>query len=257
MEHVRIEREDGIAIVTIDRIRRRNAFHRELWDEVRQVGEALERDPPRAVILTGEGGHFCAGMDLSPDNTLLMEVGQGVAGRDAGVLTGIINRLKQTNHVWTRIGCPVVAAIEGACVGQGLELALSADLRVASCTVKIGLPEATLGMVPDVGGTVRLTRLVGPARATRLTLTGELIDGKTALSWGLVDEVCEPGQSLQTARDLVGRFKARPVAGSETLKLIRSVPELGDRAFDEETAAGVRALLSGEVLQALMERGQQ
>jgi enoyl-CoA hydratase/carnithine racemase len=225
-----------------------------VWDQLRRAGEALAENPPGAVILTGAGEHFSAGMDLSPQNTLLMEVAGGIAQHDEVALRGLIERLKQTTHVWTTVGCPVVAAIEGACVGAGLELVLAADVRVASTSARLGLPEATLGMVPDVGGTVRLTRLVGTSRATQMILTGELISANLALSWGLVDELCAPGDALIAARSFVGRLRATPVAGREALALIRAVDELGDQSFNAETEAGVRALLSGEVLQVMAAR---
>jgi len=257
MEHVEVVREGNVAVVTICRPRVRNAMNAQVWEQLRRAGEELAEEPPSAVILTGAGDHFSAGMDLSPQNTLLMEVVVGISQRDQEALRGLIERLKKTAHVWATVGCPVVAAIEGACVGAGLELALAADVRVSSTSARLGLPEATLGMVPDVGGTTRLTRLLGASRAAQMILTGELISADKALAWGLVDELCAPGEALRAARAFVDRLRATPVAGREALALIRAVDELGDQSFNAETEAGVRALLSGEVLQVMAARSAE
>jgi enoyl-CoA hydratase/carnithine racemase len=114
---------------------------------------------------------------------------------------------------------PTVAAIEGAAIGGGLELAVCCDFVVAARTAKLGLPEIRLGVFPGSGGTVRVTQRIGPARARRMMLLGDAIDAQTALSWGLVDEVCEAGEALATAMTLAARLAAGPALAQEGCKL--------------------------------------
>lgn len=252
-DHLALERDGDVAVLRIDRPQRRNALHAPLWTALAEVGVQLAQDPPRAVILTGAGEHFCAGMDLRPDNPLLQRVGAALMADDAEGLAGIINELKATFNGLASLPCPVIAAIEGACLGGGLELALTADIRVGSAGSTYSLPETRWGMVPDVGGTVRLTRLVGPGRAQDLILTGRTIDADEAMAWGLITHRVDTGQALARAETLANQIvRAAPSATRAALAVARRVPGLStDRAFAEETQAGVTALQSREVLEGM------
>lgn len=250
MEHVRIEREGPLAILTLDRTARRNAMHAPMWEALREAASGLAADPPRAVVLTGAGGHFCAGMDLAPDNPLLGRVAMAVASGDAEALRTVIRELKATVDAVASIPVPVIAAVEGACLGGGLEVALAADLRVGGDTATFSLPETRWGMVPDVGGTVRLSRLVGRARAAQLALTAMSIGAEQAERWGLLNEVVDAGSALERAKEIGSQVaRTAPTATRETLAVLRAWP--GDERFDDETEAGTRALLSGEVLEGI------
>ena len=227
-DHLHVERDEHVAVITVDRQSRRNALHGPLWSAIREAGEALAQDPPRAVILTGAGPHFCAGMDLRPDNPLVTRLLPAVMGK-------------------------VIAAIEGACLGGGLELALTADLRVAGASARFTLPETRWGMVPDVGGTVRLSRLVGRARATDVILTGREVLADEALTWGLVNRVVSDGDALAAAHDLVHQIlRGAPAGTAAILPVLRSVDTLDDEAaFAAETRAGVQTLTSGQVMEGV------
>lgn len=252
-DNLRVTRDDDVVTVTIDRPTRRNALHGPLWDALGELGRDLAARRPRAVILRGEGDHFCAGMDLRPDNPLVQELGPKVATRDRKACAAIIERLKASLDAFATLPCPVLAAIEGACLGGGLELALVADLRVAGQSARFSMPETRWGLVPDVGGTVRLTRLIGRARAGDLILTGREARAPEALAWGLVNRVVPDG-TAQDAADTMARTIARaaPRATSEALRVLRSVDGLSEAdAFAAETRAGVNTLIGQEALEGL------
>lgn len=252
-EHLHVDRDGDIAVITVDRQERRNAMHGPLWTAIREAGEALAAEPPRAVILTGAGPHFCAGMDLRPDNPLIMRLAPAVMGRDTDAMRALIGDLKACMNAIATLPCPVIAAVEGACLGGGLELALTADLRIAGTSARFTLPETRWGMVPDVGGTVRLSRLVGASRATDVILTGRQVLADEALAWGLVNRVVPDGQALAAAHDMVHQIlRGSPAGTSAILPVLRRVQTLDDpEAFAAETEAGVQTLTSGEVMEGV------
>jgi enoyl-CoA hydratase len=247
-DHLRLTHQDGVAILTIERPDRRNALDGPLWTGIGAAAQKLAQNPPKALIVTGAGGHFSSGMDLKPDNPLLQRLLPAMAAQDEGVFTALITELKGAVDALTLLPCPVIAAIEGACAGGGLEVALACDLRVAGETAFFSLPEARVGMMPDVGGTVRLSRLIGRSRAAELILTNERIDARTAHHFGLINRVATPGQALAEALRLaIQTQSSAPTATKEILQLLRS-PE---PTFAAETAAGVRVLCSGEAVEGV------
>lgn len=248
-----VSREGPITIVTIQREAKRNALHGELWVALKEAADRIAADPPRAVILTGAGGHFCAGMDLSFENPLLQELMPLLSEKDEAGLYALIRRLKAVPEAFANIPVPVIAAIEGACAGGGLEMALACDLRVAGAESFFSLPETRVGMMPDVGGTVRASRLIGRSRAAELILTGRRITADEALSWGMVNRLCPKGQALDVARQLANEIAENgPQATAAALSVLRSTTrEVDAAAFEAETRGGVRALLSGEYLEGV------
>lgn len=183
----------------------------------------VERDGAvRTVILAGAGDRaFCAGSDVKEFPSLSGRVGEG--------------KLVNENAAYDQLASlplPTVAAIEGNALGGGLELALCCDLRVASDTALLGLPEVGLGVMPGSGGTQRLPRLIGLARAKELILLGEVIDAATALEFGLVNRVVPHGRAESAARALATTLAARgPVAVREAKRVL-------DTTFDGSLAAG-------------------
>lgn len=184
LEHLQVELIDGIAVVRLHRPAVLNALNRALLGELSAVVSSLEADiqqrgSVRAVLITGSGEKaFAAGADvseftqLSADQTLSLSR----SGQD------LFARLEA-------LPVPVLAAINGFALGGGLELALACHLRLAADTAKLGLPETKLGLLPGYGGTQRLTRLVGPAKAVELILTAEPVDATTAERLGIVNAV--------------------------------------------------------------------
>jgi methylglutaconyl-CoA hydratase len=177
---VRLERRGGVAVVTLARPDRLNALSRDALLEIGRIGRELASDSTlRAVLVTGEGDKaFCAGADLKERRGM----------NDDGVREQL--GLYRSELGWLdRSPVPVIAAINGVALGGGLELALLCDLRVAAPHAELGLPETGLGIIPGAGGTQRLPRLIGEARAKELILLGRKLGAAEALGFGLVNRV--------------------------------------------------------------------
>ena len=184
---VRLERRGAIAVLTLDRESRRNALSRDTLFALGRLGRELVADESvRAIVLTGAGDKaFCAGADLKER--------QGMSADDVRVQVGLY---RSELGVLDRSPKPVIAAINGVAFGGGLELALICDLRVCAPHAELALPETTLGIIPGAGGTQRLPRVVGEARAKEMILLGRKLDATTALAWGLVNRVSPAGTSV-------------------------------------------------------------
>ena len=245
---VRSERRGPIAIWTIDREDRMNALSRAVVRELGRLAREAAGDPSlRAVIVTGAGDRaFCAGADLKERQ-----------GMDEEDVRDFLPLYRASFGAIDRLPVPVIAAIGGVAFGGGLELALACDLRVAASHAKLGLTETSLGIIPGAGGTQRLTRVLGKARAMELMCEGTLIDFDRAAELGLVNHVWEREGFLDRAREYarsfcppnkasmaVGSIKRAVSAGAEMslehgLSLER---ELQQRLFESADAAeGIRA----------------
>lgn len=196
-EYLTIAMEDGVAVVTIDRQAALNALNQDVLAELATAFEVAQTDVEvRALVLTGAGRAFVAGADISE----LQRLSDPFAGRDAALLgQDVMNSLAS-------LPFPTVAAINGFALGGGLELALAADMRVASSGAKLGLPEVGLGLIPGYGGTQRLPRLIGKGRALELIFTGRHVSADEALQMGLVNRVAD--DALEAALELA-RMAAR------------------------------------------------
>lgn len=202
----------------------------------------IERvEEARAVILAGTGDRaFCAGSDVKEFASLHGRVAEGK----------LINENEAYNQL-AELRLPTIAAIEGDALGGGLELALCCDLRVAASTALLGLPEVRLGVMPGSGGTQRLPRLIGLARAKELILLGDLIDAETALGFGLVNRVVPPGRAESEARELARTLASRgPVAVREAKRVLGSTLD-GSLAAGQivELEASERVFSSGDMLE--------
>ena len=211
---IRVERAEGGAVwVTLDRPQARNALSRAVNLELIELAGRLGEDPSvRAVLLTGAGPAFCAGADLIER--------RGVSAADSGPY---IDAISGAIRAWAEMPRATVALLNGAAFGGGLELALACDLRIAAEGAVMGLTEVRLGIMPGAGGTQRLARLVGVARAKELCLTGRRIDARRALEIGLVSQVVPPGE-LRAAGEAV----AAELAGCAPLSVA-----MAKRAIDE------------------------
>lgn len=259
IEELKLSEEDGLSTLTIHRPKRRNALHGPLWSGLREVALAIAAEAPRALIITGHGEHFCAGMDLNPDNPLVMRLLSEIGVDKEERLIQLIEELKSTFEAIQKISCPVIAAIEGACVGGGLELALACDIRIASETAFFSLPETRFGMVPDLGGTVRLAQTIGTAQAAEIILSAKTIDANEALQLGLINRVVSAGSALQTSQTLAKAIRGNsPAANRAALGVLRALHQMDESAaLRAETEAGAKALRSLEVMegvQAFMEK---
>jgi len=201
-EYLRYEVKDNIAWVTFTRPKALNALAADILVEIAEVTEVLAEDPEvKVAVFTGEGKAFVAGADISEINVLKdVFIGReySLGGQE------VMNRI-------AALPVPTIAAINGYALGGGLELALACDLRVASKSAKLGLPEVGLGLIPGFGGTQRLPRLIGVGRALDLIMTGRHVPAEEALQLGLVNRVAD--DVVEAARELAGQImKNSPVA---------------------------------------------
>lgn len=191
-------------IVTFNRPEKRNALSEEMLQILeRTLDQAEDDETLRAVILTGAGNKsFSSGIDLG---LLFEHLSSNPSGekirRKQRQLQQLICRLEELEK-------PTIAAIEGSCVGGGLEVALGCDLRVSSSEARFGFPEAKIGMLPDLGGTTRLPRLVGATLAKEWIFTGRLYPAQRAEALGIINELAPPGRALERALALAGELTA-------------------------------------------------
>lgn len=214
-----LERRGAALILRLNRPERMNALSRELIAELGRVGRELDDDPSvRALVLTGAGDRaFCAGADLKERQSLT----------DAEVAALIASYERELGWL-DQSPRPVVAAINGVALGGGLELALLCDLRVAHERAILGLPETSLGIIPGAGGTQRLPRIVGEARAKELILLGRRLSAAEALTYGLVHRVSPSAADLveDTLAYIAPILEGAPIAQRVALRAIDAAAEL-------------------------------
>ncbi|MCL6599061.1 MAG: enoyl-CoA hydratase [Alicyclobacillus macrosporangiidus] len=187
------EADGGVVTLTLNRPEAANALSVALLDALQVALDDLQHDPEtRAVILTGAGNKvFCAGADLKERR-----------GMDEGQVRRTVDRIRRVVEQVAGLPMPVIAALEGSAFGGGLELAMACDLRVAARGVRLGLTETSLAIIPGAGGTQRLPRLVGVAKAKELIFTARRIPAEEALAIGLVNQVVPEGEAWRAARVL-------------------------------------------------------
>lgn len=197
-KNILLAREERLAVLTVNRPEVRNALNRETIHEIHAALEELAEDKALgALIITGAGERaFVSGADIR--DLARRTKSDALAAITTGIFTAVENFPR-----------PVIAAINGLALGGGLELALACDLRVASETARFGFPETTLGIIPGAGGTQRLPRLVGLARAKHIILTGEIFDAREAERLGLLSRVVPQAEVMNTARQLAEAILAR------------------------------------------------
>ncbi len=220
MSLLEVERHGDVCVLRFQRPEKLNALSSALE---RALGEALDGSDvagSAAVVFTGSGRAFSAGADVNE-----------LADRDPDA---IARYYRESGGVYERIAAleqPTLAAIHGYCLGGGLELALATDFRVADETAVLGFPEVGIGILPSSGGTVRATRLLGPARAKELILLGGRVDARRALELGLVTEVVAAGAALDRALELAQALAAQPrLAVSVAKQAIDAVPDASREA---------------------------
>jgi enoyl-CoA hydratase/carnithine racemase len=198
-EFVRLDAEDGIGTIRLNRPKM-NALSAAVQEEIRAAArEASTRNDLRAVIVYGGERVFAAGADIKE----MAEMSYPDMVRRSRELQSAFSAVAE-------IPKPVVAAITGYALGGGCELALCADVRICADDAKLGQPEVLLGVIPGAGGTQRLSRLVGPAKAKDMVFTGRFVDAAEALTMGLVDRVVPAADVYATARDWAAQFVNGP-----------------------------------------------
>jgi len=199
-----VRKEGRVAVLTLNRPEKMNTFNRDVWREIVQATDEIEQmDDLGAVVVNGNGQHFSAGIDLNH------------------LQTGATSQMVMKNLPWEQamynkledFPVPVIAAVHGLCLGSGTELILACDIRIAANNARFAIPEVRFGLSPDMGGTTRLPRLVGPGQAKRLILGCEEIDAQEAKAIGLVEIIVEPEQLMERAMKLAQRIANSPPVG--------------------------------------------
>lgn len=254
------QRDDGVALVTLNRPDRLNAISPRLVHELLDVIESTERDDAtRVVVITGAGRGFCAGADLAAtpeDRAADLQMDEAAGYRR--MLKGPIGHWGVLYSALGHYPKPIIAAVNGVSAGAGFSLALAADIRVASTAARFISVFARRGLVPDTGTSYHLTQLIGRGRAIEMMLTGEEVDAATAHQWGLVNRLVEPDRLMDEALGLARKLASGPSVTIElTKQLVNDLTREGlDRQLQNEAWAGTRVALSddqGEGRRAFLE----
>ena len=222
------EKEDNIAVITINRPSKLNALNRETIAELHEAFKALDQDASvRVIIVTGAGSKaFVAGADISEFAGFSVEEGARLAAKGQELLFDFVEQLST----------PVIAAVNGFALGGGLELAMACHFRVASDNARMGLPEVTLGVIPGYGGTQRLPQLVGKGRAMEMIMTGAMIGIEQAHMYGLVNHMVAQEELLPYCKKIGARIAANsPTAISTAIKAVNA--GFNREGFKEEVNA--------------------
>lgn len=229
-----LDRDGRTAVITISNPAKRNAMTPAMWRELPVLLDGLAADPEvRVVVLTGADGTFCAGADISG----LLEPDSGDSAQSAAVAA---------EEALAAFPKPVIAAVRGACVGGGCQLAAACDLRIAARGARFGVTPARLGIVYPASSTRRLVSLVGPSAAKYLLFTAELIDDARALRTGLVDEVVEEDDLDARVAELAGRLAARSQLTQAAAKEFTALAVEGRTEEDRADYFEQQGRLSGE-----------
>jgi enoyl-CoA hydratase/carnithine racemase len=222
-EFVRLEKADGIGTIRLDRPPM-NALNAQVQDEILACAqEATADDEVRAVIVYGGEKVFAAGADIKQ---MLAMTHEDMVNRAGALSVGL--------GAMASIPKPVVAAINGYALGGGCEIALACDWRFAAADAKLGQPEILLGVIPGAGGTQRLARLIGPARAKDLVMTGRILDVNEALAIGLIDRIVPAGESVY---DAAVEFLRPMVTGPA--QALKAAKQAIDQGLDLDLPAGL------------------
>ena len=267
METLAYERIGPVGWLRLNRPDRLNAMTSTMWTELAKLGAELRDERRlRALVVIGQGRAFSSGIDVgelagSP-GPLFAEAGTGADTAPSEAEDRLLAAILaiQEAYAWlAEAPFPTIAAIRGYALGGGLQLALACDLRVVARGTKLGLPEHRYGLLPDLGGTYWLPRVVGPARAKELIFTGEPIDAEEALRIGLANRIVDDGELEKAAGALAESLAAQPPVAVRGAK--RAVDEAAGQSLREalrEAAIGQAACIrSADFVEAIRALGER
>lgn len=229
---------DGVVELQLSRADKMNALDPAMFDALIEAGDALREDKAaRAVVISGRGKAFCAGLDMASFERMQQQdagagvLGEGAAGADLVVRThGISNAAQQVAMVWREVPVPVIAAVHGVAFGGGLQVALGADIRIVAPDTRLSVMEIKWGLVPDMAGMVLMRELARSDVVRELTFTGRIFSGEEALRLGFATRVsADPlAEALQMAHEIAGKSPDAIRAGKRLLNasLSQSAAEL-------------------------------
>jgi len=245
-DRVTVTIEGGVADVRLNRPEKLNALDPAMFKALADTGEALKTERSvRAVVLSGEGRAFCAGLDFGSFQAMAGADEDQESGRVADLADRgdrITNLGQQAPWVWTEVPAPVIAAISGACLGGGLQVALCADLRIVGPDAQLSVLEVRWGLTPDMTGTFQLPRLVGLDVAKELTFTGRMVGAEEAVRIGLATRIADDPRAaaVELAADLAAK-NPHALQGAKRLLNQSGLVPAGEHFKDEERT--IRALI--------------
>ena len=237
----------GIATLVMNRPDRLNALNNELASALNDaLGRIAEDGSVRVVVITGAGRAFCAGGDLGA-------IGKGRQSSETQSLEPLLRAGMQSVFRIRTIPQPVIAAVNGAAAGAGMNIALAADIRIAAEEAMFGQNFAKVGLFPDFGGTYFLPQLVGPAKAAELFYTGDMIDAKTALSLGIVNHVVPAAQLESEVKSLAQKIALGPALAIQAVKktLFGAEKNKLSEALEHEVQEQIRCYLSEDCIEGI------
>jgi enoyl-CoA hydratase/carnithine racemase len=255
MQTISYEQVGAVGWLRLNRPDRLNAMTVEMWDELARLGESLGDDASlRCLVVMGEGRAFSSGIDIEHllsggGGNLFSEAGKGSQPLADSPTSGLgmedklVTRIGDIQEAYTWLAdapYPTIAAMRGYALGGGLQLALACDLRIAVRGMKLGLLEHKYGLLPDLGGTYWLPRIVGPAKAKELIFTAETIDADEALRIGLVNRLVDDDELEAAVTGLAERIAAQPPIA------VRGTKRAIDRAAGQSIGEGLREAAVGQ-----------
>jgi enoyl-CoA hydratase/carnithine racemase len=251
---IQLEIQNKIALVTLNRAGKKNAFDASMFTALEQVTDDLKHNLPRVIVITGDGDEaFCSGFDVNPENPLVADFLEVLGKNDIEPARRLVNRVRKAVDGFVSLPVPIIAAINGLAYGGGMELATRCDLRVMDRTAHLCFSEVRLGLMPDWGGGPYLTRLVGSAIASDLILTARTVNAAEALQIGLVNRVSEKGRSVDDAFNLAEQIAQNgPKAIRHALAVIRQSRDLPlEKALELEAEMAAELIVSGECIHGI------
>ena len=256
MQTISYEQVGAVGWLRLMRPDRLNAMTIEMWEELAKLGESLGDDASlRCLVVMGEGRAFSSGIDVEHllsggGGGLFAEAGKGSGASQAGspssgrvIEDKLVSRIGDIQEAYTWLAdapYPTIAAIRGYALGGGLQLALACDLRIATRGTKLALPEHKYGLLPDLGGTYWLPRIVGPAKAKELIFTAESIDAEEALRIGLVNRLVDEADLESAVTALAERIAGQPPIA------VRGAKRCVDQAYHQSLGEGLREAAVGQ-----------
>lgn len=248
---VSVSISDHVASVMLDRVAKRNAVNMAMFEELAGAGNALRNDTSvRAVVLHGNGEHFCAGIDVS----VFQETGTGAIdpARMAASQDSVANFFQSAAYVWREIPVPVIAALNGCVFGAGLQIAMGADIRYASVDARLSIMEVRWGLIPDMAISTTLRHVAATDKVRELTYTGRIVSGEEAVDIGLATALRD--DPVAAAKETASQIASQsPVAIRAAKKLINEAWEAAPaQALRHEAEAQMRIMAGDDHKEAVL-----
>ncbi len=225
-ETIKLEREDMVSVVTLNRPDSLNSINMTMFREIEEVFSQLRNDPEtRAIVLTGEGRAFSSGLDVMSFQNLI--------NQPAMAFRNMLESLQNAYRSLDNIEKPIIAAIKGPCIGGALELALYCDVRIAAEGSRFGMLEIRYAIIPDLGGCKKLARQVGVGHAKELIMTGDIIDAERAREIGLIEHLVPESELMERTMELAHKLARGPIL---TIGLAKKVI---NRSWDLDTESAL------------------